>query len=118
MTIAGGYRSAGGERLAAQHVGARADVAVAVDDPERHVVAVEPFVVVDAGPVEEAAHVDASIDRVVHHLEAAREVARSLVVVVGADPELGDEERSAGQLGMESVEDTTDAVGPDAVAER
>ena len=45
-------------RLALQHPGAGADVTVAVDDPELDVVAVQPLVIVNGGPVEQAPYVD------------------------------------------------------------
>ena len=78
-----------------QHPCARAHVAVPVDDPELDVEAVEPLVVVDRGPVEEAANVDAARDRVVGDLQAALEVRRADGVVVGADAVLGDQDRRA-----------------------
>ena len=64
-------RLGGAERLACEDTGARPDVAVAVEDPERDVVAVEPLVVVDRGPVEEAPDVDPAPDRGVNDVEPA-----------------------------------------------
>ena len=78
----------------------------------------EPLVVVDGGPVEQAADVDAPCDGVVHDLEAASEVVRALGVVGGADPELGDEERGPGEFDVEAIEDESDSLGVDPVPER
>ena len=78
----------------------------------------EPLVVVDAGPVEEAAHVDAPADRVGGELEAPLEIGGTNRVVVGADAVFGDEQWGTRYLVMEAAEDPTQSVGPDAVAER
>ena len=56
-------RSGAAARFRRQDAGAGAHAAVAVDDAERHVVTVRPFVVVDAGPVEEAAQRQAGGER-------------------------------------------------------
>ena len=72
--------------------------------PNETSIAVEPLVVVDAGPVEEAAHVDAALERVVRDLEPPLEVGGALVVVVGADAVLGDESGVPGVSCMEAVE--------------
>jgi len=60
-------------RIALEHPGTGPDVAVAVDDPELDVEAVQQLVVVHGGPVEEVSNVDAAGDRIAGHLQAAFE---------------------------------------------
>jgi hypothetical protein len=79
--------------FAAEDLGACADVAVVVDEAERNVVTVVPFVVVDAGPVEHSAHVDAAGDGVVGDLQASGDVVGADLVVTGANSELSNQDR-------------------------
>ena len=71
--------------------------------------------------MEEAPDVDAVVERVANELEPAGEVAHPLVVlagvVAGADPELADQQRPAGQLGVKAVEHGAQPLGPDRVTE-
>ena len=64
-----GSRRAAGSRIPSTSIESR-DVAVAVEQPEGDVVAVEPFVVVDRGPVEETSDVDAVVDGALDLVEA------------------------------------------------
>src|SRR4029079_10589264 len=109
-------RSGGGERRG--ELGARARLAVAVEQPEGHVVAERPLVVVDAGPVEEAADVDAVVDRLGGHLERLAQDVGAPRVVVGADAVLAHEERPARQLVVQAAQDDAEPLAPRGVAER
>ena len=60
MTCASAIHIGTLRRLTLQHPGARPDVAVAIDEPELDVEAVQPLVVVYRSPVKEAANVDAA----------------------------------------------------------
>src|SRR5580693_345594 len=86
-------RRPGRQCLLLQHEGAGPHGTLAIDDAERDVVSVEPFVVVDGGPVEHATDVDATPDRFVDDGQAASEVGSPNLVVIGADPVLSHEER-------------------------
>src|SRR3954470_21906580 len=101
-----------------QHRRAGLHVAIAIDDAEGDVESVEPLVVVDAGPMKASAHVGAALDRGVDDVETAPEVARADLVIVGADPELGNQEGRAGNFGMQAVDDQPHSVGPYPVSER
>src|SRR5205807_3550505 len=87
--------------FSSQQLGTGPDVAIAVDDSEGDIEAVEPLVVVDARPVEQPANVDASADGLVGDLQATAQVLGPSVVVVGADAEFRDEQRNAIQLLVE-----------------
>jgi hypothetical protein len=78
----------------------------------------KPFVVVDCRPVEDASDVNAALDRFMDDDQAALEVVGPEVIVIGTDPVLGDQERHSWKLGMQSIEDQSDPVCPDPVAER
>ena len=88
-----------------QDAAARSQVAIAVHDPEGDVVAVEPLVVVDGCPVEDAPNVDASVDRLVDDGQAASEVVSPEVVVISPDPVFGHEERRSRKQLVQAIED-------------
>ena len=65
--------------------------------PKEDVVAVKPLVVVHGRPVKQSSHIDAAqAMALVHDAEALCQVVSPGVVVVGADPVLGDQDRRAG----------------------
>ena len=69
--------------------GARAHGALAVHDPELHIEPVLSLVIVHCGPVEEAADVDATEQRLVDHRQAVGQVPGPHGIVVGTDSVLG-----------------------------
>src|SRR5215467_12161137 len=104
--------------LALEYPRASPDIAVAIDDPELDVEAVQPLVVVDRRPMKETAHVDAAGDRCAGYLKPALEVVRALGVVIGADAVFGHQKRSPGKHSVQPVEHEAKAVCRDAVAQR
>ena len=74
------------------------DPAVGVNDPKRHVIPVKPFAIVDRGPMEEAAYIDAASDGVMKDGAGRPQGIRPFGVVCGADPALVDQQRCAEQL--------------------
>ncbi len=89
-----------------------------VEEPEGNVVAEQPLVVVDPGPVEEAAHVDAAVQRLVDDTQAAAQVVGPLPIVVRADAVLGHQERGLRQLVLQPVQHQVQTLCGDGVPER
>src|SRR5258707_382079 len=104
--------------LALKHPGAGPDVAVAVDDSELDVEAVQPFVVVDGSPVKQASHVYPPGDCVTGYLQAALKVGGALVVIAGPDAVLSHQQWRARHDFMQPVKHSAEAIGPDGVPQR
>src|SRR6266540_1883703 len=105
-------------RLLGQERGRLAGCPITVEEPERDVVAVEPLVVVDRGPMEEPGHLDAVVDRFRGLVQAGAQVHLPGRVVGGAEAALRDEKGTVGVLVGEPVQHHAETVRPRRVPER
>jgi magnesium chelatase subunit I len=83
-------------RCRAQHLDRGPRVAVAVEQAPVGVEAVVPLVAVHGGAMEEAADVDALVQRIADLVERGLDLRRALVLVVRGDAARGDRERHVG----------------------
>src|SRR5690242_6243459 len=98
--------------VARGELGARAGLPVAVEQSEGHVVPERPLVVVDPGPEEEAADVDAVVDRLFHETERLPQDVGPPRVVVGPDAVLTDQEWAARELVVQAPEHDPEPLAP------